>query len=198
MRPAAKEPGVRAAERSAQVKEETAQRAGDTEQSALRPGLLALSLQRCANAIGGALFLTLFAVFIIQIGARFGFNRPLPWTDEAAVILYIWVILWAAAFVVPQREHVVFDLVWNSVGHRARQVMAITGNLLVGGLALVGLPATWDYVHFMQREGTPVLEVPLMWVYMPLVLLMAALVVRSAWAIWQAARGIGLDSELRL
>ena len=197
MRPAAKEPGVRAAERSAQVKEETAQRAGDTKQSALRPGLLALSLQRCANAIGGALFLTLFAVFIIQIGARFGFNRPLPWTDEAAVILYIWVILWAAAFVVPQREHVVFDLVWNSVGHRARQVMAITGNLLVGGLALVGLPATWDYVHFMQREGTPVLEVPLMWVYMPLVLLMAALVVRSAWAIWQAARGIGLDSELR-
>jgi TRAP-type C4-dicarboxylate transport system permease small subunit len=198
MRPAAKEPGVRAAERSAQVKEETAQRAGDTEQSTLRPGLLALSLQRCANAIGGALFLTLFAVFIIQIGARFGFNRPLPWTDEAAVILYIWVILWAAAFVVPQREHVVFDLVWNSVGHRARQVMAITGNLLVGGLALVGLPATWDYVHFMQREGTPVLEVPLMWVYMPLVLLMAALVVRSAWAIWQAARGVGLDSELRL
>jgi TRAP-type C4-dicarboxylate transport system permease small subunit len=198
MRPAAKEPGVRAAERSAQVKEETAQRAGDTEQSTLRPGLLALSLQRCANAIGGALFLTLFAVFIIQIGARFGFNRPLPWTDEAAVILYIWVILWAAAFVVPQREHVVFDLVWNSVGHRARQVMAITGNLLVGGLALVGLPATWDYVHFMQREGTPVLEMPLMWVYLPLVLLMAALVVRSAWAIWKAARGVGLDSELRL
>ncbi len=153
---------------------------------------LASWLQKFANSIGGVLFLTLFCVFIVQIGARFGFNQPLPWTDEAAVILYIWVILWAAAFVVPAREHVVFDLVWNSVGHRTRQVMAITGNLLVGGLALAGLPATWDYVHFMQREGTPVLEIPLMWVYLPLVLLMAALVVRCAWAIWQAARGIGL------
>lgn len=151
-------------------------------------------LQRFANAIGGGLFLTLFAVFIIQIGARFGFNRPLPWTDEAAVILYIWVILWAAAFVVPQREHVAFDLVWNSVSRRPRQAMAITGNLLVGALALAGLPATWDYVHFMQREGTPVLDLPLMWVYLPLVLLMAALVVRSAWAIWQAAHGIGLHA----
>jgi TRAP-type C4-dicarboxylate transport system permease small subunit len=169
------------------------------EQRALRPGLLTRWLQASANAVGGGLFLTLFAVFIIQITARFGFNKPLPWTDEAAVILYIWVILWAAAFVVPAREHVVFDLVWNSAGPRTRQVMAITGNLLVGGLALAGLPATWDYVHFMRREGTPVLEVPLMWVYLPLVLLMAALVVRSAWGIWQAVRRNGLQhSDLRV
>ena len=137
-------------------------------------------------------------VFIVQIAARFGFNQPLPWTDELAVILYIWVILWAAAFVVPQREHVVFDLVWNSVNRRARQAMQIVGNLLVGGLALVGLPASWDYVHFMAREGTPVLDVPLMWVYLPFVLLMAALVLRSVWAIWNAMRGVGLEAtELR-
>ncbi len=154
-------------------------------------------LQRGANAIGGALFLALFGVFIVQIGARFGFNKPLPWTDELAVILYIWVILWAAAVVVPEREHVVFDLVWNSVGRRARQVMQIVGNLMVGGLALVGLPASWDYVHFMAREGTPVLSVPLMWVYAPFVLLVGALVVRSALGVWRAVKGIGLEVEVR-
>ncbi len=150
------------------------------------------------NSIGGLLFLALFAVFIIQIIARFGFNYPLPWTDEAAVILYIWVILWASAFMVPAREHVVFDLIWNNVGKRTRQIMAIIGNLLIGGLALIGLPATWDYVKFMQREGTPVLELPFFWVYLPLVLLMAALVIRSAWSIVQAVQGKGLESELRL
>lgn len=159
---------------------------------------LAAGLRRIANLVGGGLFLALFSVFVIQITARFGFNRPLPWTDEAAVILYIWVILWCAACVVPQREHVVFDLIWNAAGVRTRQVMAIAGNAMVGGLALVGLPATWDYVHFMRREGTPVLEIPLMWVYLPLLGLMAALVVRSAVSIWQAARGQGLESELRL
>jgi TRAP-type C4-dicarboxylate transport system permease small subunit len=152
--------------------------------------------QRAANALGGGLFLALFIVFIVQIAARFGFNQPLPWTDEAAVILYIWAILWAAAAVVPEREHVVFDLVWNSVGRRARQVMKVAGNLLIGGLALVALPASWDYVHFMAREGTPVLGVPLMWVYLPFVLLLVAMVLRSTWAIWCAFRGIGLDAEL--
>jgi TRAP-type C4-dicarboxylate transport system permease small subunit len=51
----------------------------------------------------------------------------------------------------------------------------------------------------MAREGTPVLDVPLMWVYFPFVLLMVALVVRSAWAIRNAIRGVGLDStELRI
>ena len=153
---------------------------------------------RIANAIGGALFLALFVVFIIQITARFGFSKPLPWTDEAAVILYIWTILWAAAFVVPQREHVVFDLVWNAVGQRSRQTMQVLGNVLIGTLALIAVPASWDYVHFMAREGTPVLGVPFMWVYLPFVLLLVALVVRSAWAIWNALQGKGLETELRL
>lgn len=154
--------------------------------------------QKTANMIGGGLFLALFIVFVIQVTARFGFSKPMAWTDEAAVILYVWVILWAAAFVVPEREHVVFDLLWNSVSPRARQVMQIVGNLLIGGLALCAIPASWDYVRFMAREGTPVLGVSFMWVFMPFVLLLAALVVRSAWAIWNAVRGIGLEAELRL
>ncbi len=154
--------------------------------------------QKAANAIGGGLFLTLFMVFVVQVTARFGFDKPLAWTDEAAVVLYVWIILWAAAFVVPEREHVVFDLLWNSVSQRARQVMQIVGNLMVGGLALGGIPASWDYVHFMNREGTPVLGVSFMWVFLPFVLLLMALVVRSAWAIWNALRGIGLEAELRI
>jgi TRAP-type C4-dicarboxylate transport system permease small subunit len=150
-----------------------------------------------ADALGVALFSALFAVFMVQIAARFWFNRPLPWTDEAAVVLYVWVILWAAAFIVPEREHVMFDLVWNASRPRTRQVMRITGNLMVGGLAAWAIPACWDYVHFMAREGTPVLGLPFMWVFLPFVLLLAGLALRSAINIWRAARGLDLgDAEL--
>ena len=155
-------------------------------------------LRRAANLVGGALFVALFGVFIVQIAARFGFNKPLAWTDEAAVILYVWVILWATATMVPQREHVAFDLIWNSVGRGARQAMQIGGNLLVGTLALVALPASWDYVRFMAREGTPVLGVPLFWVYLPFVFMLLALVLRCSFAVWQALRGRALDTELCL
>ena len=59
--------------------------------------------RRITSTVSGLLFSALFGVFIVQITARFGFNKPLPWTDEAAVILYLWVILWTAAWVVPER-----------------------------------------------------------------------------------------------
>jgi TRAP-type C4-dicarboxylate transport system permease small subunit len=144
--------------------------------------------QKIANAIGGCLFLCLFLVFLYQIGARFIFGKPIEWTDEAAVILYIWVILWTAAFILPTREHVVFDLAWDWVGIKGKRAMQIVGNLMIGGLALCGIPASWDYVHFMNRESTPVLEVSFMWVFLPFVLLLVALVFRAAWAIWQAIK----------
>jgi TRAP-type C4-dicarboxylate transport system permease small subunit len=154
--------------------------------------------QAAARTIGGGLFVTLFVVFILQVTARFGFNKPLPWTDEAAVVLYVWVILWSAATIVPEREHVVFDLLWNRASKRTRLVMRLVGNLMVGGLAAVAVPATWDYVHFMRRESTPVLGISFMWVFMPFVILMVALVLRSGWAIVCALRGQGLEAELHL
>lgn len=156
------------------------------------------SWRNATSTVSGILFLALFGVFVIQIGARFVFNMPLTWTDEAAVILYLWVILWTAAWVVPEREHVVFDLLWNSASLRVRQAMRIAGNLVVGGLAGVALPASWDYVHFMGREGSPVLGISFMWIDLPFVMLLAALVLRSAWAIVQALRGQGLETEWRL
>ncbi|MBU3648951.1 MAG: TRAP transporter small permease subunit [Limnohabitans sp.] len=151
-------------------------------------------LNRLAQGLGGVLFLALFLTFLIQIAARFGFQRPLPWTDELAVVLYLWVILWASAFMVREREHVVFDLLWNAASLPVRRVMKLLGHLLLGSLALMALPGSWDYVRFMAREGTPVLGWSFQWVFMPFMFLLLAVVMRSAWGIWQALRGEGLAS----
>jgi TRAP-type transport system small permease protein len=150
-------------------------------------------LKRGANAVGAGLFAAMFIVFLVQITARFVFNRPLPWTDELAVVLYVWVILWAAAFMVPAREHVMFDLVYHAMGPRTRRGMQIAGALLIGVLAAWALPGSWDYVRFMAREGTPVLGLPFSWVFLPFVALLVALVVRSAWQLWRLVRGAPLE-----
>ena len=151
--------------------------------------------KKATDTLGGLIFLALFLTFLVQITARFGFNKPLPWSDELAVILYLWAILWASSFMVAEREQVVFDLLWNSVGTGTRRVMRIAGNLMIGGLALVAIPASWDYVHFMARESSPVLDISFQWVFLPFVLLLLALVVRSAWGIWQAIQGNGLEAQ---
>jgi TRAP-type C4-dicarboxylate transport system permease small subunit len=140
-------------------------------------------LRKVANAIGGLLFLALFLTFLIQIAARFGFNQPLPWTDELAVILYLWVILWSCAFVVPEKEHVMFDLIWNSVTPATRRLV---GHTLIGGLSIAAIPASWEYVHFMARENTAVLGLSFEWVFLPFVLLLVSLAARSWHGLVQA------------
>ncbi len=143
-------------------------------------------LRQLANAIGGVLFLALFVTFLVQIGARFGLDLPLPWTDELAVVLYLWVILWSCAFVVPEKEHVMFDLVWQSASPSTRRLMRMVGHTLIGGLSMAAVPASWEYVHFMAREKTAVLGWSFEWVFLPFVLLLVALALRSWHGLVQA------------
>jgi TRAP-type C4-dicarboxylate transport system permease small subunit len=89
---------------------------------------------------------------------------------------------------VPEREHVAFDLVWNAAGPRARKYMRAFGLIVVGGLAACAIPASLDFARFMAREGSPVLGLPLVWLFAPFVLLLAALVVRAWFGVWRLLR----------
>ena len=124
-------------------------------------------LRGAANAIGVGLFALLFLVFVVQVVARFAFNKPLAWTDEAAVILYLWAILWGAALVCSDKENVAFDLLYQRAGPPVQRLMALAACALIGVLAAWGLPGSLDYIHFMQRERTPVLGLPFHWVFAP-------------------------------
>ena len=146
--------------------------------------------KKAADYVGGFLYLILFGVFVIQVIARFFFDQPLPWSDELAVILYIWVILWAAAFMVPEREHVVFDLVYHAAPPKVQRVMRILARLMIGGLAAWGLPASWSYIRFMEREGTPVLGWPFLWVFLPFALLLVSLIAKGIWSIVKILREV--------
>jgi TRAP-type transport system small permease protein len=139
-------------------------------------------LQAAADAIGVAFFAALFMTFVVQVTARFVFDRPLPWSDELAVVLYIAVVLWGAALLVPWHGHVAMDLLYQMAPRPVRRGMVFVGAAATAGLAATAWPASWDYVRFMGREGTPVLGWSLMAVYSPFLLLLAAIVVRGTLA----------------
>lgn len=155
-----------------------------------RPGSRAVALaRRAAEAVGVALFAAMFMVFVVQVVARFVFDRPLPWTDELAVVLYIAVVLWGAAVLVPWREQVAMDLAVAALPRGWRRGAVFVGAAATAGLAAAALPATVDYLRFVMREPTPVLGWPLGLVYAPFALLLGAIVVRGAVVAWQALRG---------
>jgi TRAP-type C4-dicarboxylate transport system permease small subunit len=145
--------------------------------------------RKTADVIGVALFGALFCVFIIQIIARFVFNQPLPWTDELAVVLYIWTVLWCAAFVVQGREHVRFDLAYNVASRLGQRVMRLVGSAALVGLVGYGLAGNWDYIYFMRRERTPVLDISFLLVFVPFIFFLVSLVVRNAHSVWLDMKG---------
>lgn len=137
-------------------------------------------LRSGADAFGVLLFTLLFLVFVVQVTARFCFNQPLAWTDEAAVILYLWAILWGAALVCKDRENVAFDLLYQHASPQVQRAMALAACALIGVLAAWGLPGSLDYIYFMRRETTPVMGLPFHWVFSPFALLLLALTLRYA------------------
>jgi TRAP-type C4-dicarboxylate transport system permease small subunit len=145
---------------------------------------------KAAGAVGVALFAGLFITFIIQIIARFVFNQPLAWTDELAVVLYIWMVLWCAAFVVQSREQVMFDLAYNAASPTVQCVMRVVGALTLVGLVGYSLAGNWDYIWFMRRERTAVLNVSVLWVFVPFMFLLVSLVVKNLSIVWSTLRQV--------
>ena len=60
----------------------------------------------------------MFAVFILQIVFRYLLNLPIGWTHEISVVLWLWMVLFGAAFVVRESEEIRFDMIYGAVGPR--------------------------------------------------------------------------------
>jgi TRAP-type C4-dicarboxylate transport system permease small subunit len=140
-----------------------------------------------ANLVAAAMFAAVFVIFCAKIVARYGGHAEMAWADEVSIILFIWIIFWANAFILTERDHIRFDLVTHAVSPRIRRPMAIARALLIGGIFAYATPATLDYIRFLWRERTPVLELPLDWVYLCFGVFVVTVPLRAAWSIWRLA-----------
>ncbi len=135
-------------------------------------------LYRGCEVVAAAAFALLFLTFVFQVVMRFVFNKPLAWSDELIVVLYIFIVFWSAATLIKEREHVMLDLVYAALPAGGKRLFSLTGAALTAGLLLYMLPAAFDYVKFMHREKTPVLDIPFSFVFAPFVLFVAVIGIR--------------------
>ena len=132
-------------------------------------------LERWADFIGAGIFAVLFLSLVVQVLLRFVFGAPAAWTEELATIAFVWVIFWGTAFCVPLAAHVAVDFVVPRFAPPVRRVLYALGLAALAACFLWALPGTADYLRFMMRERTPVLELPFGLVYA--VFLAAALMI---------------------
>jgi C4-dicarboxylate transporter, DctQ subunit len=146
-------------------------------------------LARRAENILAAMLAVMFIAFIVQIFFRYVANLPIGWTQELSVILWLWMVLFGAAFVVREREEIRFDIIYGGVGPRARRIMCVITAVALVALYGISLPAVVDYVTFMKVEKTAYLKIRFDWLYSIYIVFVVAVIVRYIWLAWQALRG---------
>ena len=139
--------------------------------------------RRCADLIGAGIFAVLFLSLVLQVLRRFVFGAPAAWTEELATIAFVWVIFWGTAFTVPLATHVAVDFVVPRFAPAVQRTLYALGLAALAGCFLWVLPGTADYLRFVMRERTPVLDWPFGVVYSVFLAAALMVVVRSLAAI---------------
>src|SRR5690606_13038895 len=122
-------------------------------------------LYRRAENVLAAMLAVMFFAFLLQILFRYVLNWPTGWTNELSAILWIWIVLWGAAFVLTEQEEMRFDLIYASAKPRLRGAMFLVFAAALVILYGMSFPAVFDYVTFMKVQKTAYLHIRFDWVF---------------------------------
>lgn len=135
------------------------------------------------------MLLVMFVAFLLQIVFRYVLNLPVGWTNELSAILWIWLVLWGAAFVIREEEEMRFDLLYASAGPQVRRMMFLVSAASLILLYSVSFPAVLDYVTFMKVEKSAYLKIRFDWLFSIYVVFVVAVIIRYLWLSWHVLRG---------
>ena len=114
----------------------------------------------------------------------------MAWADELSTVLFIWLIFWANAFLLPDRKQIAFDLLYRNVPPALASARddGGAGWLVVGGLFAWALPGVVDYLCIScGASGRRCCSGGWTWVYACFGMFVLAVVVRA---------GLGLYSTV--
>jgi tripartite ATP-independent transporter DctM subunit len=133
-------------------------------------GVLSRGFARCDWALGRlveftAAFLVLGEVAVLSAGvvARYGFARPLSWSDELASSLFLWLAMLGAVLALRRGEHMRLAAISAVLSPQARHRTELAVSTIVALVALVLLIPAWQYVKDQLPITTASLEISDAW-----------------------------------
>ena len=150
---------------------------------------LAHWLSRGAEALAALMLAVMFGAFLVTILFRYVLNWPSGSAAELSSVMWVWLVLFGAGFVLREREEIRFFIVYGSVPPLLRRVFLVIAAAGVVGLFVLSLPAVWDYVTFMKVQRTAYLRIRYDWLFSVYVLFAVAVIVRYLWLAGRAIAG---------
>ncbi|WP_424927816.1 TRAP transporter small permease [Amaricoccus tamworthensis] len=164
-------------------------------------------LGRAAEAVAAAMMAAMFLTFILQITIRYtarldGLAESFPlldptrygWTLEFCLLLWVWLIFWGNAFVVRDRDHVTFDILFNWVRPAVRRWFVIIFGVAISVGLILSIEPTWSKFFILRLKKTATLSavfgdwIRMRDIYSVYIFFLVAVALRYAWAVYRAVR----------
>lgn len=111
--------------------------------------------------IAATLLAALFITFLLQIFSRYVLNSPFGWTLELCRILWVWIVFFCCAFLVQEKDHVKFNLIYSASSNRSKFIMSIISCLAIILILGWALLPTFDYIDWMKMRKTSTVRIPI-------------------------------------
>ena len=112
---------------------------------------------------GYFLFMGMFVVSTMQIAIRYGLSDiiTMPWTEEFARLVMVWLALWGAASVQRRDQHIAMTIVYDFVPEHLKRWMRLLGDVIMLAAMVPLVWYGWDTARSLDIMWTIALGVPL-------------------------------------
>ncbi len=163
------------------------------------------------EGIAAAMMAAIFCTFILQIVVRYAvgsewfvatFGNTIDasyfgWTVEFILVLWLWTIFWGNAFVVQDRDHVTFDILYNGASRQVRTVFAILGAVIIVVALWSSIGPTYDRMKLLRIKSSATLPIKMLPIYSIYFVFLGAVGLRYLWRAVETVRH-GADRELHV
>jgi len=136
-------------------------------------------------AMGGAMFVVVLA----QVVFRYVLSHPLPWSEELARYLMVWVACLAASEAYARGNHVGVTLIVNAVRPRQRKMMILIIHLAVCVLMGVVVYQGFKLSFMVGDQLSPAMELSMTWPYLSVPVGAVLIFIQAAALIFKQAAG---------
>lgn len=171
-------------------------------------------LTRGCEFIAAIILAAIFIIFLLQIFARYTSKiawmmpneqvsnwmlsvEPLGWTLNLISLLWVWLIFFGCSFVVRERDHVTFDILYLALPDHLRRIAIIIVSLTMIFALLWSFLPTWDAIfgsRLMELKKIQTLRIPITgdkiqmkWLFASYITLMIVVLLRYTWICYEVS-----------
>lgn len=141
-------------------------------------------------------FLMMFGMFMWGIFCRYVLKASATYANEIQIMGYLWTVLPAALWARRRNDHVCFSMLYDNLSPRGQRWIRILGNLFMTVLYIFLLSGSVKFILNL-RQKSMALQIPLKYLYLPFPIMVAGILLYSAWDLYADVRDIVLESTGR-